>query len=325
MRILVTGGAGYIGSVLIRKLINSGHSVRNLDIFMFGDESVHELKNIKNYEEIKGDIRDKNVIKKALRNIDTVVHLAAIVGDAAYTMQDKIAFDTNFVATIKLADMCRERKIKKFIFASTCSVYGANEGNNFLTETSKLNPVSLYAKTKLHAESALMSLSNSNFMPCILRFGTVYGLSPRMRFDLIVNLLIKKATIEKKIKIFGGEQWRPFVHVTDVAKAVQLVLESPIEKIGNKIFNVGSTDENYKMKDIGNMVKKILGARMEVIKQLKDKRSYRVSHDKIKNELNFTTNKTIKNGIKEISSAIKNGKIKNPEDDKFYNYRIKLL
>ncbi|MCK4730456.1 MAG: SDR family NAD(P)-dependent oxidoreductase [Candidatus Aenigmarchaeota archaeon] len=325
MKILITGGAGFIGSVLVRDLLNSNYKVTILDNFTFGLESIKEIKDNPNLKIVRGDIRKSEDIERAIKDIDVVIHLAALVGDPACAAQADIAYEVNFTSTIKLADMCRSLKINKFIFASTCSVYGASESDVKLTEKSKLNPVSLYAETRLYAEQGILALANKDFSPIILRFGTVYGISPRMRFDLIVNYLTQKAVMGKKIGIFGGTQWRPFIHVNDISRAVQLFLEAPLHKVRGEVFNVGSTDENYQMKRLGEVVKEILpDTKVNCIEEIKDKRSYNVSFDKIKDVLGFKTEKTIKDGIIEIAEAIKKGVIKDPSDPKYYNHLVKL-
>ncbi len=319
--VLVTGGGGYLGSVLIGDLLNQGYKVRLFDNFMYGLDSIANFINHPNLEVIIGDIRKNEDLKKAVSNdVDSVVHLAAIVGDPACAIQADVAVETNFISAIRLARMCRDNGISRFIFASTCSVYGASE-TDILDEDSNLNPISLYAETKIDAEKDILVLLDKQPAPTILRFGTLYGLSPRMRFDLVINYFTKKALKDKELKIFGGEQWRPFLHVSDAAKAIQLVLESPIEKINREIFNVGSTIENYQMKEISEIIKTCIpDVIINHIKEIKDKRSYRVSFDKIERTLGFNTSMTVRDGILEIKEAIESGKIANPDDPKYYNY-----
>lgn len=325
MKILITGGAGYIGSVLVRNLLNSGYKVTILDNFTFGLEPIKEIKDNPNLKIVRGDIRKSDDVERAIKDIDSVIHLAAIVGDPACAAQADIAYEVNFTSTIRLVDMCRSYGINKFIFASTCSVYGTSEQDIGLTEKSKLNPVSLYAETRLYAEQGILALANREFSPCILRFGTVYGLSPRMRFDLVANYLTQKSVMEKEITIFGGTQWRPFVHVDDVARAVQLALEAPIHKIGGRVFNVGSTDENYQMRRLGEIIKEVLPEiKVNYVEEVKDKRSYNVSFDKIKNELGFKAEMIVKEGVIEIVNALKKGLIRDPSDTKYYNHLVRI-
>lgn len=318
--VLVTGGAGYIGSLLVRDLLKENYRVRVLDTLFFGDEPIKELHDNENFQLIKGDIRNNDAVLKSIEGIDSIVHLAAIVGDPACAAHEDLAVETNFNATIKLADTCKKQGIKNFVFASTCSVYGQSE-NEQLTEESKLNPVSLYAETRLYGERGVFSLADVNFCPKILRFGTVYGLSPRMRFDLVVNFLTQKALLEKKISIFGGTQWRPFVHVQDVADSLKLVLEADEGKVCGEIFNVGGTAENYQMYQVGEIINELLPeTEVTVIEEIKDKRSYNVNCDKIAKVLGYKTTRTVKDGIQEIIEAIRSGKIKNPKDRRYRNY-----
>ena len=248
-KVLVIGGAGYIGSVLVRRLISSGFKVKVMDILLYGDESIKELYNSKDFEFMRGDCRNMQDVICALDGVDAVVHLGEIVGDPACSLNPDFTIEVNFMATKTLAEACSYCGINRFIFASSCSVYGVND--NELDEESELNPVSLYARCKVESEKAILSIKDEYFNPVILRLATVYGFSYRPRFDLVINLLIAKATLDKKIKIFGGEQWRPFVSVNDVSEAVIYALNAEDKIINRKIFNVGSNDQNYQLYEIG--------------------------------------------------------------------------
>lgn len=319
-RVLLTGGAGFIGSILVSRLLKSGYKVIVLDRLMFGvDPLKHFMKNPDpNLSIIIGDIRNEDDVNRALDNADAVIHLAAIVGDPACAADSDLAVSVNFNATVRLADMCKKRKIRRFIFASTCSVYGLGK-QAILDEESEVNPVSLYAETRLYGERGIISLADKNFSPVLLRLGTLFGLSPRMRFDIIINYLTQKAEKEKKISIFGGDQWRPLLHVEDAARAFQTAMESPIEKIENQIFNVGLI--NMQIKEIGKKIQdNIPDTKLEIIEKLSDKRSYNVKFDKIKKILNFQAEKSIETGILEISKALKDGVITDPTDKKYYNH-----
>lgn len=321
-KVLVTGGGGYIGSVLIRRLLNSNYKVRILDKFIFGIEPIADILNHPDLEVIIGDIRRMDDLKKAIKNVDHIVHLAAIVGDPACSVQGDVAVETNFLSTIRLARLARENGIKKFIFASTCSVYGSTD-EDVVDENSVTNPVSLYAETKVDAEKQLLTLLENKSSLTILRFGTAYGLSPRMRFDLVINYFVKKALTDKEIKIFGGEQWRPFVHIEDISRAIEIILDSDEEIVKGEIFNVGSTNENYRMKEIGKILKKIIpDTRIETVEQITDKRSYHVSFKKIEKKLEFRNMNTVEGGFIEIKNAIKNGKIRDPDNPIYYNHKV---
>ena len=320
-KVLITGGGGYIGSVLTRKLLNSNYRVRILDRFNFGIEPIADILNHPDLEVIIGDIRKIDDLKRAIKNVDHIVHLAAIVGDPACSIQADVAVETNFLSTIRLARLARENGIKKFIFSSTCSVYGSAE-EDIVDENSTTNPVSLYAETKLDAEKQLLTLLEDQPSLTILRFGTAYGLSPRMRFDLVINYFVKKALADKEIKIFGGEQWRPFVHIEDISRAIEIILNTEEEIVKGEIFNVGSTNENYKMKTIGDIIKEVIpDISIEIVKQIQDRRSYKVSFKKIEETLKFKNKKIVKDGFVEIKEAIENKKIISPDDPIYYNHK----
>jgi nucleoside-diphosphate-sugar epimerase len=319
-RVLVTGGAGYIGSILVDRLLNDGYKVIILDKLMFGVEPLkHFLKNPDpNLAIIVGDIQNEDDVKRSLENADAVIHLAAIVGDPACAADSDLAVNVNFNATVRLADLCKKSKIRRFVFASTCSVYGAGKTKT-LDENAVVNPVSLYAETRLYGERGILSLADKTFSPVLLRLGTIFGLSPRMRFDIIINYLTQKAMMDKKISIFGGDQWRPLLHVADAARAFQVAMESPLEKIDKQIFNVGLG--NLKIKEIGDIIQKnIPEVEVQVLDKFDDKRSYHVSFEKMQKILEFEAEHSIENGIQEIVGALKNGVIANPRDKIYYNH-----
>ena len=239
-KVLVVGGAGYLGSVLCRKLLDMDYRVRVLDNLIFGDHGITELYPHPKFEFINGDMRNIQTVMNAVKGTDAVIHLAAIVGDPASALDPQETIEVNYLGTRLLAEICRYSQVNRFIFASTCSVYGASiNPNTKINEKSQLNPVSLYAEMKLKSEQGILELADENFSPTILRMATLYGLSPRMRFDLVVNLLTAKAGSDKKITIFGGDQWRPLLHVKDAADAYIRCLDMPIHQIGGDILNVG--------------------------------------------------------------------------------------
>lgn len=316
-RVLVIGGAGYIGSVLSRHLLESGYRVTALDQTLFGEEPISDLRKNKNFTFIKGDCRNLTEILPALEGVDAVVHLAGLVGDPACAVSEDLTIDINLASTQMLKDLCRIRGIKKFIFASTCSVYGVS--SEILDEESDLNPVSLYARTKIDSESVLLKEKISGFHPTVLRFATVFGLSSRPRFDLVVNTFVGHALTKKKIDVHGGNQWRPFVHTRDIARAIELVLKAKNEKVSGQIFNVGDNKLNYTISDLAEKVKKAL-PETEVVNHgdSADPRNYRVKFDKIKHVLNFECLHDIDMGIKELIEEFKDVKNLNLLDP-FYN------
>jgi len=318
--VLVIGGAGYIGSVLVRKLLDHGYSVTVLDALLYGDESIRDLYGRPDFELIHDDMRNVEAVVRAMQHADAVVHLGALVGDPACALDEKLALEINLAATRMIAEVARGFGIQRFIFASTCSVYGASD--QLLDERSALNPVSLYARTKIDSERVLLALNDDRFAPIILRFATVYGLSPRPRFDLVVNLLAAQAVCEKRITIFGGNQWRPFIHVNDAAEAILKCLEAPLHVVKGQIFNVGSDDQNYQIAQLGDLIKKLIPD-VEVIRQGDDtdRRNYRVSFAKIRKHLGFTPRYTVADGILEIKAAIEAGRIRDYRDARYSNYK----
>jgi len=242
-KVLVIGGAGYIGSVLVRKLLRAGYQVRVLDQLLFGDASIRELFEHPRFELLRGDFRHVDAVIRAVKGMDAVVHLGAIVGDPACALDEQTTLQTNYAATALVADVCRGYGVSRFVFASTCSVYGAND--KIVDEGSVLNPVSLCAATKIDSERILLAARNETFHPTILRLATAFGWSPRPRFDLVVNLLTARAVLEKKVVIFNGEQWRPFVHVKDIARAFCLTLDADVAKVSGETFNVGGPELNH--------------------------------------------------------------------------------
>ena len=318
--ILVIGGAGYIGSILVRKLLDRGYDVTALDALLYGDEGIRDLYGRPRLQFIHGDFRDIEVIVKALRFTDAVVHLGALVGDPACALDEKLTLEINLAATRMIAEAARGFGVQRFIFASTCSVYGASD--QFLDEHSALNPVSLYARTKMDSERVLVGLNHDRFVPVILRFGTVYGLSPRPRFDLVINLLAARAVCEKSITIFGGDQWRPFIHVDDAAEAILKCLEAPLHAIKGQVFNVGSDDQNYQIAQLGDIIKELMPD-VQVIHQGDDvdKRNYRVSFARIRKRLDFTPRRSVADGILEIKAAIEDDRIPDYRDACYSNYK----
>lgn len=323
-KVLVIGGAGYLGSILCRKLLEKGYMVRVLDNLMYGDFGIKDLYNHPKFEFIEGDMRNLQIVMKCLKRMDAVVHLAAIVGDPASALNPQETIEINYLSTKMVAEVCKYYQINRFIFASTCSVYGASPTpETRIDEDSHLNPVSLYAEMKLKSERGILELIDENFSPTILRMSTLYGLAPRMRFDLVVNLLTAKAVVEKKITIFGGEQWRPNLHVSDAAEAYIKCLEAPIHKVRGELFNVGSNNQNHQIKEIGEMIHNMIPeAEIIMDKENIDRRDYNVSFDKINKILNYKTEYTVKDGVTEIRAALINKIIEDCTNERYSNHRF---
>ena len=322
MKVLVTGGAGYIGSVLVRQLLNKGYSVRAFDSLKFGGEALYDVMLNPNFEFMMGDVRNAADVKSALQGIDAIAHLAAIVGDPACKKFSEEANETNWDGSVALFEAAEKAGIKRFVFASTCSNYGKMpDPDSFVVETSELNPVSLYAELKVKFEKYLLEeRKDSRICSTALRFSTVYGFSPRIRFDLTVNEFTRNATVKGEQEIWGAQFWRPYCHVDDLARSVILVFESPEEKVRANVFNVGSTEENYnKGMVIEEVCKVVPDVKVHYVEMNEDPRDYRVNFDKIKNELGFTITKTVPDGIKEIYTLLKTGIVTDSFAQKFKN------
>jgi nucleoside-diphosphate-sugar epimerase len=319
--VLVIGGAGYIGSALLRRLLEKGYRVRLLDMLLYGPGPIADILDHPKLEVIQSDFRQIDKAVEGMQDMDKVVHLGAIVGDPACALDEKLTIDVNMIAARMIAEIAKSTGVERFIFASTCSVYGI--GEEALNEHSQLNPVSLYARSKLAAEQMLLRMGATNFNPVILRFGTIYGLSGRIRFDLVVNLLTAKALVEGQITVFGGSQWRPFVHVDDAAHAILLSLEAPLSAVRGEVFNVGSNEQNYQIQDVGKIIHQMVPSAELINKgEDSDPRDYRVNFDKIRNMLNFVPEWTVEDGIKQVIQAIQDGKVENYMDNIYSNVKF---
>lgn len=316
--VLVIGGAGYIGSVLTRQLLKGRYRVRVLDSLFFGDAPVRDLLSDPNFEFLQGDFRHAESLVKSMRGIDAVIHLAALVGDPACTINGDLTNEINYAATRLLIEVCKGASVNRLIFASTCSVYGASEF--LMDERSAPNPVSLYAQTKLASERVILQSRTSAFHPTVLRLATVFGLSPRPRFDLVVNLLTAKAVQEGKIMIFNNDQWRPFIHVSDVARAFVCAMQAPYGMVSGEVFNAGSYGLNYSLGEVAEKIRDQIPELIIEHKENLDKRNYRVSFDKIHSYLGFICATGLEMGIEEIRKTIESGLVKNYRDAEYSNY-----
>ena len=309
MRILLTGGSGYLGSILARKLLANKHSVKILDNFLFGKESLADIKN-KKLELVTGDIRDLSIVGKSLKNIDSVIHLASIVGTQSAELDPKASMEINFMATRNIAELCKIYKIKQFIFASTCSVYGAQPDQQLIAENSEVNPLDSYGLSKFQSERAILQAYD---YPTILRLGTLFGASHRMRFDLAINLFIAQAINGEKITVFGGDQWRPFLHVDDAAEAFSFAVEKQMEGIYNVIW------KNLTINQMAKDVKKLIPAQIDLSADIVDKRDYKVTGKKLEH-FGYKAKKDIAFAAKEFKSKIVED-VKNYKQDKYSNYK----
>lgn len=318
--VLVTGGAGYIGSLLVRRLLNRGERVRVLDRLLYGDNAIRDILSHPHLEMVVADFRDAAVAVDAVAGVRAVIHLGAIVGDPACTLDERFTVDTNLRATSILAYAAQRAGVRRFIFGSTCSVYGASDDQ--LDETSSLNPVSLYASTKIAAERALLDSVSATFSPVVMRFATAYGHSYRPRYDLAVNIMTAKAVAHRRVTIHGGAQWRPFVHADDIARALILALDAPDEVVAGEIFNVGSDEQNHQLREVGEIIGRLIPQVVVVTDELAaDKRNYFVRFGKIRTTLGFVPEHTLAGSIVEMAAVLMKGAVGDYQDKRYNNYQ----
>lgn len=307
MKVMITGGAGYLGSILTALLLAEGHKVRVLDSLAHGGESLLGAWCHPGFEFVRGDIRDRATVKAAVSGRDAVVHLAAIVGDPACARNPDLARAVNLDAALQLIEESKQAGVARFVFASTCSNYGRmKDADRYVDEESELSPVSLYAETKVAVEMALLKSRDSNgWSPTPLRFATIYGVSPRMRFDLTVNEFTLEMLTRKHLKVFGEQFWRPYVHVRDAARGIAMVLQSPTAKVAGRVFNVGATDQNFQKQQLVELIQPYApDAVVEFVPKTEDPRDYRVSFSRIAGELGFETSRSVPQGIAEIARLV---------------------
>ncbi len=319
--ILVTGAAGYVGSVLCRQLLGLGYRVRGLDILLFGDAGLADLSQNENFSFLQGDLCDAKVRKQALVNVQAVIHLAAIVGDPACKLFPEAATALMDVASRALFEEAELAGVERFVFASTCSNYGQMDGQDLLNEDSPLQPQSHYARLKVGFEEFLLGRNASSAQPMkdspvaisILRFATAYGLSPRMRFDLTVNHFTRDLALDRELLVFGQHQWRPYCHVADLAMALTLALKLP-HSPKPEIFNIGDSQENYsKAMIVDEVLRQVPAGKVAYGNQADtDTRNYRVDFAKAAQQLGFQITHRVPDGIHEIQAALAAQKWKDP-------------
>ncbi len=309
MKILITGGAGYLGSILTAKLLEKGYQVRVMDQLWYGRDPIKHLPQ-ENFELVEEDIRNLTETVRAMKNVDAVIHLASVVGMPASSIEPRTSEEINYLATKNIAELCQLHNIETYIFASTCSVYGA-QPNKLITEKSPTDPLDYYSRQKWYSERAISWLNRA---PTILRFGTLFGLSPRMRFDLVINLFLSQALTGKKIKVEGGNQYRPFLHVSDAADSLIFALEKNL----TGTYNVVS--QNHTILEVSEIIRNLTDCEVEIIKNVTDERDYRVSAEKM-NQLGFKPMKDIEFAYNEIKDAFDKGLITDPSRDIYNNYK----
>jgi len=321
--VLIVGGAGYIGSCLVRKLLAAGRKVRVMDSLIYGDYSLHDVLGHPNLEVRVGDCRKLQDLVSAVRDTEAIVHLAAIVGDPACEVDRQASREINYAATRMLIEVAKGNGNCRLVFSSSCSVYAATD--LLMDEYSHVVPISLYAQTKVDSEEALLEARSSDFHPVILRLATVFGLSYRTRFDLIVNLLTAKAHAEGTITIFNGTQWRPFIHVQDVANGICQALAAPLDVVSGETYNLGDSRMNFTLSQLAEKVlAEFPSTRVENIEN-SDRRNYRVSFEKIRNQIGFECQWTLEDGIREIKRAFENKFIADYRDARYSNLQFLKL
>lgn len=316
-RIAVTGAAGYIGNILTERLLEMGHSVIGLDRLDFGDAAIRHLLSHKRFELVKGDLRDIDVAAQALRDADAVIHLAAVVGDPACAAHEREAVETNRQASGMLAKLSRGLGVQRMLFASTCSVYGSNLET--VDEASALNPVSLYAETKIDAERLVLESAAEGFSPTSLRIGTAFGWSRRPRFDLLVNLLTAKARFEGRAVIFNGDRWRPFVHVNDIVGGFEAALTAPKQAVHGKVLNLGSNAGNHRLSSIADILRQLHPQADIALEETDDRRNYRVEFGAIERALRFQARTSLEQGIREIDAKLAAGLVEDYRQASYHN------
>lgn len=317
--VLLTGGAGYVGTQLVPKLLAAGHTVRVLDLFLFGDD-VFDGINDPRLEIVKGDIRDLPLVKRSMQGVDAVIHLACISNDPSFELDPNLGKSINYDCFRPLVKASKEAGVKRFIYASSSSVYGVKFEPN-VTEELSLEPLTDYSKYKAMCEDVLREERAPGMVCVTLRPATVCGYAPRLRLDLSVNILTNFAINKGYITVFGGNQTRPNIHIEDMTDVYLLLLDAPDSAVDGEIFNAGY--ENFSIMDIAKMVRNVVGLKVDIkVEPTNDNRSYRVSSDKIKRKLGFTTKHTIEDAVRDLKNAFDAGKIPNSfDDDRYFNIK----
>lgn len=320
MKILVVGGAGYVGSTVTRQLWQQGHDVTVFDLLLFGGESLCPLLGEPRFRLVRGDIRDRSQLAEIMPDHDAVCLFAAIVGEPACNRDRDTTISTNLHGTRNVLQVAKEVGARRFVFASTCSNYGVSDPDGLVSEQGRLQPLSAYSETKVQAEEEILGAASASFHPTVMRLSTAFGISPRMRFDLLVSDFSLAAFRDRKIVIFGEQFWRPFVHVRDIASATATVLQAPLEPVSGEVFNVGCNENNTRKIDLGQLVQRhVRGTEIEFVQRDTDPRSYRVDFSKIAQRLGYQPGWNIEDGVREMCTALDHGVWRDPQDSCYYN------
>jgi nucleoside-diphosphate-sugar epimerase len=314
--VLITGGAGYIGAHATRELVASGRRVRVLDSLLHGQRALAASLEREGVELVEGDVRDGGARAAALVGAEAVVHLAAIVGDPACARDPELSNDVNVGGSAALVAEAEAAGVSRFVFASTCSNYGRMlDPTTPIAEDGELRPVSLYASQKVHVEQLLLGFQSETLHPTCLRFATVYGVAPRMRFDLTVNEFTRDLWAGRELEVFGEQFWRPYVHARDAAAAIRTVLDAPLESVSREVYNVGRSSENYRKLDLVDKIREHVSAgAVRYVSRSDDPRDYKVSFEKIRARLAFETKMTVPDGIAELVRDLDAGSFGDPYD-----------
>ncbi len=325
--VYVTGGAGYVGSALVPALLDAGYRVKVLDLYIYGDDVLASVKANPNLDEIKGDMRDRKLLERTIPGCDSVIHLACISNDPSFELDPGLGKSINYDAFVDLVKVSKDSGVKRFIYASSSSVYGIKTEQN-VTEDLPLEPLTDYSKYKAMCEDVLMKERAPGFTVLTVRPSTVCGYAPRLRLDVVVNILTNNAVNTRKIKVFGGEQMRPNLHIDDMVRLYLDALEWDAAKIDGKIYNVGY--HNFKVGEIAETVRKVIGPDIEIIiTPTDDNRSYHVSSERIQRDLGFAAKHSIEDAVRDLQKAFNAGLIPDSmTDDRYHNIkrmqRIKL-
>jgi nucleoside-diphosphate-sugar epimerase len=321
-QVLVTGGAGYVGAVLVPKLLERGYRVKVLDLYFYGDDVLGEVQGHPGLQQIKGDLRDRDLLARIVPGCDAVIHLACISNDASFELDPQLGRSINYDAFGPLVEISKSSGVRRFIYASSSSVYGIKQEEQ-VTEALSLEPLTDYSRYKALCEEVLLAEQAPGFAVLILRPATVCGYSPRLRLDLTVNILTNHAVNRGQITVFGGQQMRPNIHIADMAEAYLASLEWPDEAIDGRIYNVGY--ENHRLLDIAAMVREVAGPQVAITTTpTDDLRSYRVSSAKIERELGFRARHTIQDAVRDLVAAFHAGRVPDPLTDVRY-FNIKAM